>query len=284
MKDHISQPVAIGLCTARKLSGRRSQLPVSSQWPKLSHKHASIQATAATPSGQHANPPSQIKYMWQPRTYSSQHERPHQPARRNWSLHCPKAQWKEKSIACLIPVAKTVAQTRKHSSDRCHTVRPARKPSHQIKRVWQPRTYSSQHERPHQPARRNWSLHCSKAQWKEKSIACLIPVANTVTPTPKHASDRCHTVRPARQPSHQIKYMWQPRTYSSQHERPHQPARRNWSLHCPKAQWKEKSIACLIPVANTVTPTRRHSTGVCHMFRPSRKPSHQIKRMWHIRT
>ena len=203
MKDHISQPVAIGLCTARKLSGRRSQLPVSSQWPKLSHKHASIQATAATPSGQHANPPVKSN------TCGNQGH-----THLNMKDHISQ------------PVAIGLCTARKLSGRRSQL-----------------------------PVSSQWP----KLSHRHPSIQ-----ATAATPSGQHAN-----------PPSQIKYMWQPRTYSSQHERPHQPARRNWSLHCPKAQWKEKSIACLIPVANTVTPTPKHSTGVCHMFRPSRPASTQ---------
>ena len=168
--------------------------------------------------------------------------RPHQPARRNWSRHCSKAQWKEKYNCLSHPSGQAGQQ--KRTNTRKGNCDP-------MLEMCENGTTSTSHAdmvpctldfpRPHQPARRNWSRHCSKAQWKEK-YNCLSHPSGQAGQQ-KRTNTRKGNCDPMLE-------MCENGTMSTSHAgivpctldfpRPHQPARRNWSRHCSKAQWKEK--------------------------------------------
>ena len=206
--------------------------------------------------------------------------RPHQPARRNWSRHCSKAQWKEKYNCLSHPSGQAGQQ--KRTNTRKGNCDP-------MLEMCENGTTSTSHAdivpctldfpRPHQPARRNWSRHCSKAQWKEK-YNCLSHPSGQAGQQ-KRTNTRKGNCDPMLE-------MCENGTTSTSHAdivpctldfpRPHQPARRNWSRHCSKAQWKEKYNCVSLPVLKlgnknerirekaTVTPCSKCAkTGPCQL-------------------
>ena len=206
--------------------------------------------------------------------------RPHQPARRNWSRHCSKAQWKEKYNCLSHPSGQAGQQ--KRTNTRKGNCDP-------VIEMCESGTTSTSHAdivpctldfpRPHQPARRNWSRHCSKAQWKEK-YNCLSHPSGQAGQQ-KRTNTRKGNCDPV------IEMCENGTTSTSQADivpctldfpRPHQPARRNWSRHCSKAQWKEKYNCVSLPVVKlgnknerirekvTVTPCSKCAkTGPCQL-------------------
>ena len=123
--------------------------------------------------------------------------RPHQPARRNSSRHCSKAQWKEKYNCLSHPGGQAGKSTRTNTSKG--------KSSQMFEMTENDETRPTAHAdilpcalylpRPHQPARRNWSRQCSKAQWKEKYNCLSHPSGqtgkSTRTNTSKGKSRQC---------------------------------------------------------------------------------------------
>ena len=116
-QHHISQPVAIGLDTARKLSGRRSTIAYLIPVVKRESQHGRIPVKANPVNSQNERKRNHANFTHAGALPCALYlPRPHQPARRNWSRHCSKAQWKEKYNCLSHPSGQAGKSTRTNTS------------------------------------------------------------------------------------------------------------------------------------------------------------------------